>query len=100
MREKKIEEYLTKMVSTKLKGKAYKFSSPGMRSVPDRLCVVNGHCFFVECKAEGKFLTDAQQREANRLDDQDQWVYMVNSKHSIDKIIDFWEKKLKEEGRL
>jgi len=100
MQEKKIEAYLVKQVRDVLKGKAYKFTSPGMRAVPDRLCVVNGHCFFVECKASDKYLTDAQQREFDRLNDQDQWVYMVNSMSDIDTIISFWEQKLWTDGRL
>ena len=100
MKEKQIEQYLIKQVREKLKGIAFKFTSPGRRSVPDRLCVVSGHCFFVECKATDKFLTDAQRREADRLDELDQWMYQVNSKHQVDVIVSFWERKLKEERRL
>lgn len=100
MKESTIENYLCTQVRTKLQGIPYKFTSPGRRSVPDRLCVVENYCFFVECKAPRKFLTDAQLRERQRLQDKDQWIYMVNSKHQIDVIITFWEQKLKEEGRL
>lgn len=100
MQEKQIEKYLVDSVKKRLKGKAYKFTSPGRRAVPDRLCVVDGHCFFVECKATGKFLTDAQRREADRLNELDQWVYMVNAKSEIDALMFFWEHKLEEEGRL
>jgi len=100
MKEKIIEQYLCTQVRTKLLGIPYKFTSPGRRSVPDRLCVVEKYCFFVECKATGKALTDAQERERTRLQDKDQWVYTVNSKHQVDVIITFWKHKLKEEGRL
>lgn len=98
--EKKIEEYLRKKVREVLKGIAYKFTSPGRNAVTDRLCVVSGYTFFVECKAPDKYLTEAQEREAKMLKDLDQWVYWVNSKSMIDKIIDFWLKKLQEEDRL
>ena len=92
--EKQIENYLIREVRIKLKGTAFKFTSPGRRAVPDRLCVVPGYCFFVECKATDKYLTDAQKREAERLIDLGQYVYEVNSKHHIDQIIHFWENKL------
>jgi hypothetical protein len=96
--EKQIENYLIREVRIKLKGTAFKFTSPGRRSVPDRLCVVPGYCFFVECKATDKYLTDAQAREARRLRDLNQWVYGVNSKTQIDIIIHFWDNKLGSEG--
>lgn len=92
--EKQIENYLIKEIRVKLKGTAFKFTSPGRRAVPDRLCVVPGYCFFVECKATDKYLTDAQARERDRLEDLDQYVYDVNSKPQIDQIISFWENKL------
>ena len=100
MTEKKIEQYLIDQVRIKLKGIAYKFTSPGRRSVPDRLCIVPGYCFFVECKASDKYLTDAQEREDKRLKDLDQWVHWVNSKFQIDTLINVWKYKLTEEGRI
>ncbi len=100
MRESVIETYLCDQVREVLKGNAYKFSSPGRRAVPDRLCVIDGYCFFVECKATGEELTDAQRREADRLNELDQWVCMVNSKKKIDLIILFWKTKLICEERL
>jgi len=100
MHEKEIEKYLCKQVKEKLNGVAYKFTSPGRRAVPDRLCVVKGHCFFVECKATDKYLTDAQEREAYRLNALDQWVYMVNSKSKVNVLIRAWELRLKEERGL
>lgn len=100
MKEKYIERYLMNQVRDRLKGIAYKFTSPGRRAVPDRLCVVSGHCFFVECKASDKYLTDAQARERERLETLDQWVYEVNSKHQVDKLIVNWYHKLKGEGRI
>ena len=98
--EKQIEKYLVDQVRTKLKGIAYKFTSPGRRAVPDRICVIPGYCFFVECKATDKYLTDAQERERNRLEELDQWVYQVNSKSQVDKVINFWIDKLLSEEVL
>lgn len=95
MKEKLIEQYLIKQVKDKLGGIAYKFTSPGRRAVPDRLCVVPGHCFFVECKATEKYLTDAQARERDRLEELEQWVYEVNSKSQVDKLINVWLERLR-----
>lgn len=100
MKEKLIEQYLCKQVRDILHGIAYKFSSPGRRAVPDRLCVVPGNVFFVECKATGEYLTEAQEREAKRLNDLSQWVCMVNSTYMVDKIIQFWQDRLTDEGGL
>jgi len=95
MKEKQIEQYLIKQVREELGGIAYKFTSPGRRSVPDRLCVVpNGGIFFVECKATGEVATPAQLREHERLKNLDQWVYVVSSKYAINRIINFWKERI------
>lgn len=76
MLESKVEEKLCKAVK-RAKGKAYKFVSPGVRGVPDRLClypipeehreIVAQYVQFVECKAPGKKPRPEQRREINRL---------------------------------
>jgi hypothetical protein len=67
MREKDVEKHLCDQVKLR-GGKPYKFSSPGRRSVPDRLCCFrNNFHIFIECKAEGKRLSPAQIRECNTL---------------------------------
>jgi len=93
MREKQVEKYLIKQVRKELGGTAYKFTSPGRRSVPDRLCVIPNEVFFVECKATDEFATPAQLREHDKLRDLDQWVYVVSSKYAIDKIINFFKRR-------
>lgn len=94
MKEKDIEKYLREQVRDKLGGIAYKFTSPGRRSVPDRICVVHNEVFFVECKATGQVATDAQLREHAKLEALGQWVYVVSSKYAVDQIIKFWEVRL------
>ncbi|SPA25918.1 VRR-NUC domain protein [Cupriavidus taiwanensis] len=67
MLESKIEAHLVKRVK-EIGGKAYKFTSPQRRSVPDRLVLMpGGRATFVECKASGQRPTDAQAREHARL---------------------------------
>lgn len=66
-RESIIEKHLVAEVK-KAGGIAYKFVSPGRRSVPDRLVLLpGGHLVFVECKAPGKEPRADQLREHERL---------------------------------
>ena len=67
MKESQVEKYLAAEVK-KIGGRAYKFSSPGRRAVPDRLVLLpGGFGVFVEVKAPGKQLTPMQQREINYI---------------------------------
>ncbi|MGK4422876.1 VRR-NUC domain-containing protein [Yersinia enterocolitica] len=67
IREDSIEDHLVKEVK-KAGGIAYKFISPGRRSVPDRLVLLpGGKVIFVECKAPGEKSTAAQLREHDKL---------------------------------
>ena len=86
--ERDIEVFLCEKVEELLKGHAYKFTSPGRRNVPDRICVVPGFCFFVEVKAPGETPSTAQEREMNRLAKLDQWVFAVNSNGGVLKVLD------------
>lgn len=66
-RENLIEKHLVAEVK-KAGGVAYKFVSPGRRSVPDRIVLLpGGRIVFVECKAPGKAPRADQQREHERL---------------------------------
>lgn len=66
MLERDIEKALVKRVK-ELGGTAEKFTSPGRRSVPDRLVTLpGGRIIFVELKAPGKKPTENQLRDHNR----------------------------------
>lgn len=66
MLEKDIERAFVARVKS-LGGMAEKFTSPGRRSVPDRLVTMpGGQIIFVELKAPGKKPTDAQKRDHDR----------------------------------
>lgn len=82
-REVDVERYLGRQVKSILKGKAYKFTSPGMRSVPDRLICWPMSVFFVECKASGAMLTPKQELMRAELEALGQTVYKADSKHSV-----------------
>ena len=66
MLERDIESALVKRVK-ELKGLCEKFTSPGRRSVPDRLVTLPGDIvIFVELKAPGKKPTKLQLRDHQR----------------------------------
>jgi hypothetical protein len=66
MLERDIESALVKRVK-ELKGLCEKFTSPGRRSVPDRLVTLPGAVvIFVELKAPGKRPTQLQLRDHQR----------------------------------
>ena len=84
MREKEVEAHLVKRVK-KLGGEAEKFTSPGRRSVPDRLVTLpGGRVCFVECKATGESPTDAQARDHERRRKRGFVVFVVDSKEAVD----------------
>lgn len=63
MLERDIEKALVKRVK-ELGGKCEKFTSPGRRSVPDRLVTLPGNIIiFVELKAQGKTPTAKQLKD-------------------------------------
>lgn len=87
MLERDIERYLCDEVK-KLGGIAYKFTSPGHRSVPDRVCALPwGVVYFVECKRPGKKPTQLQQREMDRLNQLGCRTRFVDSKPAVDALI-------------
>jgi len=66
MLEEDVERALVQRVKS-LKGTAEKFTSPGRRSVPDRLVTLpGGTIIFVELKAPGRKPTDKQARDHER----------------------------------
>ncbi|MDA5524907.1 VRR-NUC domain-containing protein [Yersinia kristensenii] len=80
IREDSIEDHLVKEVK-KAGGMAYKFVSPGRRSVPDRLVLLpDGKVIFVECKAPGEKPTAAQIREHEKIRALGFIVRVLNSK--------------------
>lgn len=81
IREFTIEKYLVSEVK-KAGGMAYKFISPGRRSVPDRLVLLpGGRAVFVECKAPGEKPRPEQLREHERLRTLGFTVVVLDSKN-------------------
>ena len=62
-----VERALVKRVEKELGGMCEKFTSPGRRSVPDRIVSLpGGQLIFVELKAPGKTPSKLQQRDHER----------------------------------
>ena len=86
MDEKDIENYLKNKMK-KLGGIAYKFVSPGMVGVPDRICILPlGIILFVELKAPHKKPRKSQQVQIRKLQALGQTVLTISSKEHIDKL--------------
>lgn len=89
MRESRVESNYVKEVKD-AGGKAYKFTSPGRRNVPDRLVLfkippalrkaIAKYFWFAEIKAPGKKPRPGQEREIKRLRDMGYRVDVVDKK--------------------
>jgi len=87
MQESSLEKKLTAEVK-KSGGKAYKFTSPGRRGMPDRLILKpGGQALFVEMKAPGKPLEPLQVKRGSELRALGFKVYKIDSIDDIQKFI-------------
>ncbi len=88
MREKEIEKKLVEEI-TKIGGKCWKFTSPGMSGVPDRIALLHGGKIgFVEVKAPRKTLRPIQRKRKKELEQLGFKVYVLNSIEEIGGIVD------------
>lgn len=84
MRESEVEKHLVKRVKER-GGHAFKFTSPGRKGVPDRLCALPGGCvIFTEVKRPGEQPREDQAREHQRLRDLGMKVLVVDTKAQVD----------------
>lgn len=83
MREDQIEQRLVRGVK-RLGGLCEKFTSPGRRSVPDRLITMpGGRIVFVECKRPGGKPTANQVRDHERRRALGAEVYVVSTPEEV-----------------
>lgn len=88
MLEKTIEAYLVKRMK-EIGGECYKWSSPGNRGVPDRICIFpNGLVLFVEVKKPGQEPSKLQRLVGNQLIDLYQVWTWVSSKKAVDSLVE------------
>jgi hypothetical protein len=97
IRERDIEQYLKRQVE-KIGGLAYKFSSPGNRAVPDRVCLFKGgETVFVECKAPGKKPTPLQRQVIRKIRLLGHDVLVIDTKEMVDIFIESIQEVLNEQ---
>lgn len=86
MRESTVEKYLCRRVD-QLGGLCWKFVSPGLVGVPDRIVVMpGGRTFYVELKAPGRAPRASQVRRHNALRQRGALVLTLDSVEAVD----FW----------
>lgn len=88
MRESTIEKRLKRGIEA-LGGLCEKFTSPGRRSVPDRLVSLPGGCIvFVELKAPGKEPTPLQEKDHARRRALGFDVRVINTVEKVDAFLE------------
>ena len=88
MREKEIEQKFTLMVK-QVGGLAFKFVSPGMSGMPDRIVLLpGGHMAFVEVKSPGKVPRPLQEIRHRMLRKLGFKVYVLDNADQIGGILD------------
>lgn len=87
MRESKIEKAFVKRIKS-MGGMCEKFTSPGRRSVPDRLVTLpNSRIVFAEIKREGEPPTPAQLRDHARRRVLGCEVVVIDSMEAVDAFV-------------
>lgn len=81
-----IEKYLKKQVE-KQNCICLKFTSPGVRGVPDRIVIGKGFIHFVELKAPGKMPRLDQVKQIEKLRKLGARVEVIDSKEKVDNYI-------------
>ena len=88
MLERDIEKYLVKKIKS-IGGLSYKWTSPSVRGVPDRIVIYKANIFFVEIKAPNKKnnLSALQEFQINKLRENSAKVLVVASKDDVDGLV-------------
>lgn len=87
VRENKVERYLHERV-TAIGGTSRKWTSPGMRGVPDRVVILPWGIWLVEVKTTDGKLSSDQVREHQRLTDAGARVRTVYGHPGVDQLIE------------
>ena len=95
MLESEVEKKLCAGVKKELRGRAFKFVSPGQNGVPDRIVLVPmGRIYFVETKAPGKKLRKLQEWVRGLIQDLGFVVLRIDTVEKVEMFI----RQVKENG--
>lgn len=87
MRESELERKLKKAVED-AGGLCWKFTSPGTRGVPDRMCVFpNGKIVLVELKAKNGKLSPLQLQRIKELAHREVYAWVIDSEEKLQRFI-------------
>lgn len=94
---KKLEKRIEQMLVDKVKargGRAYKFTSPGMEGVPDRIIVLpeetfDPHIIMVETKAPGEKLRPRQEQEIQTLRSLGVTVFVIDQQEQVEELLEW-----------
>lgn len=88
MLERDIEKYLVKKIKS-IGGLSYKWTSPSVRGVPDRIVIYKSKVLFVELKAPNRKnnLSALQEFQINKLKENGAKVLVVASKEEVDSLV-------------
>lgn len=87
MLESKLERYLTKKVKSK-GGLSFKWTSPGVRGVPDRIIIFGGEVIFVELKTETGRLSKLQEYMVKTLQQNGCQVRVLYGRKEVDEFLE------------
>lgn len=85
--ESEIEKYLVRKVK-QTGGLCYKWTSPGIIGVPDRIVLKNKKIIFVELKRKGARPRPSQLVQIGKIENQGFEVRVIDSKEKVDKLIE------------
>lgn len=95
MLESEVEKKLCKRVKEELRGRAFKWVSPGQNGVPDRIILIPmGRIYFVETKAPGKKLRALQRWVRGLIQDLGFRVLRIDTIEKVEEFI----RQVKENG--
>ena len=88
MLESEVERNLCRRVKNELRGRAFKFVSPGFNGVPDRIILIpQGRIYFVETKAPGKTLRARQKYVREIIEELGFIVLRIDTKEKVEDFI-------------
>jgi hypothetical protein len=85
--ERRVEDYLVRQVNA-AGGLCWKFVSPALAGVPDRIVILNGVVVFVEVKTPGGKPTKLQMFRLKQIIDAGGLARVIDSREGVDELID------------